>query len=171
MKTIVVERAMKGDKKALESILKEQYQQLYKTAFLYVRQESDALDIVQDAVVKIIKKIHTLDYPEYFSTWAVRIVIFTALDHLKRNNLTFQEMEEDHVLEPDTELSHAEQLDIYEGIRRLPQHLQEITILHYFLGKKLTEISEVSGEPLGTVKYKIFEARKKLKQYLEEEEE
>lgn len=85
MKNVLVEKAIAGSREALEVLLKEHYQQLYKTAFLYVKNEADALDIVQDAVIKIMKKIDTLQFPEYFTTWAVRVVIFTSLDHLKKN--------------------------------------------------------------------------------------
>lgn len=171
MRKAVVEKAINGDAKSLETLLKKHYQQLYKTAFLYVKQESDALDIVQDAVIKIINNIRTLEYPEYFSTWAVRIVIFTSLDYLRKHKVFLDDIDESEALNWEEALSREAELDIHEGIRRLPQHLQEITILHYFFGKKLKEISEVSGEPLGTIKYKLYEARKMLKEYLEEEGE
>lgn len=166
MKNVLVEKAIAGSREALEVLLKEHYQQLYKTAFLYVKNEADALDIVQDAVIKIMKKIDTLQFPEYFTTWAVRVVIFTSLDHLKKTS--FMEEVDEQVCDPEKGLSKDEQLDIYEGIRRLPQHLQEVTILHYFYGRKVKEISAVLDEPLGTTKYKLHEARAKLKGYLEE---
>lgn len=166
MKQSLVESAIRGDKQALEKLLKENYQQLYKTAFLYVKQEVDALDIVQESVVKIMRRIQTLTYPEYFTTWCVRIVIYTALDYLKREN---QLVDYSETLSSEVGLSREEELDIYEAIRRLPQHLQEITILHYFYGKKLRELSAVLDEPLGTIKYKLHEARRLLKDYLEED--
>ncbi|MBP1047826.1 sigma-70 family RNA polymerase sigma factor [Enterococcus sp. BWM-S5] len=170
MKNVLVEKAIDGSRDALEVLLKEHYQQLYKTAFLYVKNESDALDIVQDAVIKIMNKINTLQFPEYFTTWAVRVVIFTSLDHLKKNAAYMEEMDE-QICDPEKGLSNEEHLDIYEGIRKLPQHLQEVTILHYFYGKKVKEISAVLNEPLGTIKYKLHEARTKLKGYLEEGEQ
>ncbi|MBL1228662.1 sigma-70 family RNA polymerase sigma factor [Enterococcus sp. BWB1-3] len=169
MKKVSVEEAVNGSQEALELLLKEHYQQLYKTAFLYVKNEPDALDIVQDAVIKIINKISCLQFPEYFTTWAVRIVIYTALDHLKKNKAYTDEVDE-QIADPEKNLSKEEQLDIYDGIRRLPQHLQEVTILHYFYGRKLKEISLVLNEPLGTTKYKLHEARMQLKKYLEEGE-
>ncbi|MDH6365649.1 DNA-directed RNA polymerase specialized sigma24 family protein [Enterococcus sp. PF1-24] len=46
-----------------------------------MKNQADALDIVQDSVVKIINKIDSLQFPEYFTTWDVRIIIFTALDY------------------------------------------------------------------------------------------
>ncbi|MHC5226885.1 sigma-70 family RNA polymerase sigma factor [Enterococcus sp. LJL99] len=160
--------AIAGDKIALEQLLKQNYQQLYKTAYLYTKNETDALDIVQEAMIKIINKIDQLKYPEYFTTWSVRIVIFTSLDFIKKNQTTTFGWDEPMV-EAEEVLSQEEKLDIYDAIKRLPKHLQEITILHYFYGKKVKEISLVMEEPLGTTKYKLYEARKKIKNYLEEE--
>ncbi|MHC5217484.1 sigma-70 family RNA polymerase sigma factor [Enterococcus sp. LJL128] len=169
MEKELVEKAVAGDSKALEQLLKGHYQQLYKTAFLYVKNEADALDIVQDSVIKIIRKISTLQFPEYFTTWAVRIVIFTSLDYLKCAKGYLQGIEEEQLL-PEQRLSKEDHLDIHAGIKKLPQHLQEVTILHYFYGKKIREISNVLDEPAGTIKYKLHEARSILRMYLEEGE-
>lgn len=160
--------ATTGDKIALEQLLKQNYDQLYKTAYLYTKNETDALDIVQEAMIKIINKINQLKYPEYFTTWSVRIVIFTSLDFIRKKQTTFSLLEES-TAELEEVLSQEEKLDIYDAIKRLPKHLQEITILHYFCGKKIKEISTVMEEPLGTTKYKLHEARKKIKNYLEGE--
>lgn len=168
MKKTLILQAIAGDRLSLEQLLADSYPQLYKTAFIYVKNEADALDIVQEAVIKILNKIPTLKQPEYFTTWMIRIVIWTALDFLKRRrpHSDLEAVQEAAINEP---LSAEDHLDIYTAIQLLPQHLQEITILHYFYGKKLKEISLVFNEPLGTVKYKLREARILLKDYLEED--
>ncbi len=168
MKEMLVKQAVAGKRSALEKLLAEIYPQLYKTAFLYVKNEPDALDIVQEAVIKIITKITTLEHPEYFTTWAIRVVIRTAMDFLrKKTTVSLANIPEESSTSP---LALEDALDIYQAIARLPQHLQEITILHYFYGKKLPEISLVFDEPLGTVKYKLHEARLLLRDYLEEDD-
>lgn len=165
-KTTAVQAAINGDRQALELLLKEMYQQLYKTAFLYVKNEADALDIVQDSIIKMMTQIDSLSQPDYFTTWAVRIVIHTSLDFLRR---TSRRESTEIIQERDMKesLSEASRLDIYEGISRLPEDLQEITILHYFHGCKLKEISLITDEPIGTTKYKLHQARGLLRDYLE----
>lgn len=169
MKEALVLQAISGDSASLEQLLKEIYPQLYKTAFLYVKNEADALDIVQESVIKIIRKIHSLKESQYFSTWAIRIVIWTALDFL-RSTKTMGELTQVEKNSIGSPLSADDHLDIYAALRLLPQHLQEITILHYFYGKKLGDISAVFNEPLGTVKYKLHQARILLKEYLREDD-
>ena len=58
--------------------------QLYRTAFCYVKNEQDALDIVSDAVCKGLASLNSLREPAYFDTWITRIVINAALSHLRR---------------------------------------------------------------------------------------
>lgn len=156
-------QAVAGDRQAIETLIRANYSQLYKTAFLYVKNESDALDIIQDSFIKIIKQIHTLENPRYFTTWAVRIVIFTALDHLRKKQP--EELEAQYAT-PEKPLSAEERLDIQAALAKLPEHLREITILFYFQGLKIAEISSILQEPPGTIKYKLHEARRILKDYL-----
>lgn len=160
-----VTAAINGDRQAVEAVIKSHYSQLYKTAFLYVKNEADALDILQDSMVKIIQQIQQLRQPEYFTTWAVRIVIHSALDFLKKKRPEAWQ-EEMAYATPEQPLSHEERLDIYNGLGRLPEHLREITVLYYFHGQKVQEIADILDEPAGTVKYKLHEARKLLKDYL-----
>src|SRR5699024_8472649 len=107
-----VQKAQKGDQKALNRLLKLYYQQLYKTAYLYVRNEADALDIVQEAVIKVIHKIEQLRSTEFFSSWLIRIVIFTALDYLKRKDRHCFSLTEENI-ETNEQLSVDETLDLY----------------------------------------------------------
>lgn len=163
---IEVKAAIKGDRQALETLLKDHYQQLYKTAFLYVKNEADALDIVQDSVIKIMTKIDSLSQPAFFTTWAVRIVIHTSLDLLRRPSRQVLTEPLEHV-EARQGLSEDSRLDIYAGIAKLPEDLQEVTVLHYFHGRKVREISLITEEPVGTTKYKLHQARGLLRDYLE----
>lgn len=160
-----VARAIQGDQESLEILLSQTYPTLYRTAFLYVKNEADALDIVQDTFEKIIQNIHTLEEIKYFQTWAIRITIYQSLDFLKRAHRTNTELKEEYP--QNYEFSIDDKLDIYQAIEKLPIDLQEITILHYFNGKKLQEISLISGEPLGTIKYKLHRIRQLLRNYLE----
>ena len=160
-----VEQAKKGNKEAMTTLLNSVYPALYKTAFIYVKNESDALDIVQDSIEKIIKQLTHLKDDRYFKTWATRIAIFTSLDFLKRANRKEIELpveiKEDHLVPLD------EKLDMYSAIKQLPEDLQEITLLFYFHDYKMTEISELMMIPIGTIKYKLHTIRKLLRAFLE----
>ena len=168
MKTAVA-KAQRGDRASLTQILQDVYPALYKTAFLYVKNEADALDIVQDVVIKVMTKLPQLKEEAYFETWAIRITIFTSLDFLKKAQRQEQELRTEEVAQLIASgQGLADNLDIYEAIKRLPTDLQELTILHYFHGKKISEISTLQNVPVGTVKSRLHRLRQLLKNYLTE---
>ncbi len=82
-----VVKAIKGDEEAFELLIKEEGDKLYKTAFLYVRNKDDALDVVQEAVTKAFISIHQLKKPELFSAWLMkRLFLLMTFPRLKTKN-------------------------------------------------------------------------------------
>ena len=63
----------------VERLLLENYETYYRLAYSYVRQEQDALDIVQESAYKAIRDCKTVRNPDYLATWVYRI----AVNHLK----------------------------------------------------------------------------------------
>ena len=80
----LVKKAMRGSPKAFGDLIEAQQEYLYRMAYLYVRQEADALDVVQESILKAYKSLKTLREPEYFRTWLTKIVINTAQDRRRR---------------------------------------------------------------------------------------
>ena len=60
-----------------EKLLLEHYDELYRLAYCYVKTETDALDIVQEAAYKAFKNCGKVREPAYLKTWICRIVINT----------------------------------------------------------------------------------------------
>ena len=65
-------------------IILDEYESLYRMAYTYVRNESDAMDIVQESAYKAITKCQTVK-PRYLKTWIYRITINTAIDLIRKN--------------------------------------------------------------------------------------
>ncbi len=65
-------------------MIQQYYERIYRTAYLYVHNEEDALDVVQEATYQAFTSIHSLKNPEYFSTWFTGIVIRCSGRVLKR---------------------------------------------------------------------------------------
>ena len=57
---------------------------LYKIAYVYMKNEEDALEVFQETVYKAFISIKNLTDEQYFSTWLTRILINTAFDQLKK---------------------------------------------------------------------------------------
>ena len=166
--TKLVKKAIKGNEEAFETLVREQHEKLYRTAFLYVRNKDDALDIVQEAVCKAYMSIGQLKQPEYFSTWLTKILIRTAYDLLKKKKK--------HVLngEDFLELVHDEQplktedrLDLVQAIAHLRIPYQTAIILFYYHDQSIQTIAETMDKPEGTIKTYLHRAKQELKNQLE----
>ena len=148
-----------------ERMLIDNYDKYYRLAYSYVKNEQDALDIVQESAYRVIKDLDKLKERDYLSTWIYRIVINTAIDTLrkrKRETVSFEDIEivhEDQYKEEDP----LEILDVLEDKDRA------LVILKYLEDWKLEEISEALDMNISTVKSRLYRALKKLKVILEPE--
>lgn len=62
----LIKKAIKGNAKAFEALILENQEQLYRTAYLYVGNREDSLDVVQETTYKAFKSIHQLKEPTFF---------------------------------------------------------------------------------------------------------
>lgn len=89
LKELKVKRAINGDEKAFIELIEKQREKLYRVAYAYVKNEEDALDIVQETVYKAYISIDTLRKPKYFNTWLTKILINISLATLKKIKILF----------------------------------------------------------------------------------
>ncbi|MCM1046554.1 MAG: sigma-70 family RNA polymerase sigma factor [Candidatus Gastranaerophilales bacterium] len=168
----LIRQAQKGKKDALETLFLTEKEYLYKMAFLYMKNKEDALDLVQECILQCILNLKKLKKPEYFRTWATRILINCARSEWKkRGRYTVTEDAELWEKEelPKEEVSREEKLDLYEAIDKLSFPYRAIIIQYYFAGSKLNEVAELLNMPLGTVKAYHARAKCRLKEILEGE--
>ncbi|BCB04229.1 DNA-directed RNA polymerase sigma-70 factor [Bacillus sp. KH172YL63] len=161
-----VRRAKKGDDKAFQELIEEEKNKLYRMAYIYVKNEDDALDIVQDTIYKAFISIKKLKEPRYFSTWLTRILIHSALDYMKKKNkvVPFEDMGDF----PNSQHIRVEdELDLGEAIERLDPHYKTAIILRYYHDLPIKEIAALLKCPQGTVKTRIHRAIQQLKTDLE----
>lgn len=161
-----VKKAIGGNQEVLLSLIKLEKEKLYRTAYSYVRNEADALDIFQKTVLIAIESIHQLREPKYFSTWLMRICINTSLGVLKEQKKVILMNEPNrNSFSLDTEKS-AEKLDLLDAIFKLDEKYKTILILRYYEDLTFQQIAELLDEPIGTVKSKGKRALAKIKHLL-----
>jgi RNA polymerase sigma-70 factor (ECF subfamily) len=153
---------------SFEELIKLEQEKLYRIAYSYMRNEQDALDVVQDAIVNGYKAFHKLSKPEYFSTWMTRILINAAINELrKRKKVTLMEWEKyEPVAKESFESVHR--LDLGEVLERLKPEQRSLLIMRFYYGYSLKEIAEILGKPEGTVKSQIHRTLAKVRGSLDE---
>ena len=164
----LVKKAVKGDPDAYGRLIAEHQEYLYKMAYLYVRNEDTALDVVGSTMLSAYQSIHTLKEPQYFKTWITRILIRAAQSEQKK--IVFYS-DLDHVKVPEryTGVSLEEKCDLNSAIEQLSEKYRTVIYLKYFSEFTIKEIAFVMNAPEGSVKAYLSRAREELKQILKED--
>ena len=139
---------------------------LYRTAYLYLGSEADALEAVDEAVYQALRALKKLRQPEFFDTWITRILLNECHKELRRR----KQLAPEEAL-PETAGSDAyDGLPLKEAVRRLPEDLRAVIILRFFVGLSQAETAAALEVPQGTVATRQRRALQLLRLELGEEE-
>lgn len=173
----LITRAIANDRNAVIQLIKEEQNNIYTTLYYLKKDENELLDIMQDVLIKLCRKISQLKNPQYFKTWLNQIILNSYYDYLRKNkkkiaalNLTKDEdgnMPDiaDFDSNPQEKMLNNE-LDfiIKHSIQNLPMHYKIPITLREIQGLSYDEISNITNTTIGTVKSRIARARNIIKE-------
>jgi RNA polymerase sigma-70 factor, ECF subfamily len=182
---VIIRRAQCGDTWALAQMLGAARPRIVALALRMVRDPDEAEDVVQDALTKLWRNLHKYEARSAFSTWLHRIVVNTALDHLRarRNGVVVtrarttgqadavdRETDEPQKIDdttPEELLARAELGHLVRGAmdELSPAH-REILIWRELDGESYQDIARLARCPVGTVMSRLHHARHKLAESL-----
>lgn len=135
----------------------------------YATDSMEAEDMMQDAFVKVYKYIGQFKFEGAFEGWIRRIVVNTAIRHLEKKKIRFQEIEENVADTPKIDASVYTQLgqaDLMRLINQLPDGYRMVFNLHAIEGYSHEEIAEMLHIQAGTSRSQLVKARKMLQQQI-----
>ena len=177
----VIRKVLNGDTNAYEALVREYEKSVYNLALRMTGNSEDAYDMSQEAFIKAYNSLTTFRGDSKFSVWLYRIVSNVCLDYLRSRsrkptvslsteNEDGEEVELDIADEEQTPEKLLERGLTRDAVRRgllsLPDDHRQILLLREIEGLSYDEISETLGLEVGTVKSRIFRARKKLCAFL-----
>ncbi|MHB1293797.1 MAG: RNA polymerase sigma factor [Anaerolineae bacterium] len=151
----------------MATYLQAEQDKIYRLAYSYTRNEQDALDVVQNAMIKALAA-RNLREPRYLKTWVYRVVVNAAIDYLRERNRLVLSDDWPDVEEADPPPEEAD-CDVHEALDRLPADLKALVILRYFQELSLQEVADVLGMNLNTVKTKLYRALRLLRVEVEDD--
>ena len=142
----------------------------FRIAYSVLRHRQDAEDVAQEAFAKAYRSFHQLRDRDRFRAWLARMTFRLAIDRQRMNRRrAAREQVVDDLPEPTAEQSaEAEERSahLWRAIDALPEKLRVVTVLAAIEGHDLAEVSRLLELPLGTVKWRLFAARKELQEKL-----
>jgi RNA polymerase sigma-70 factor (ECF subfamily) len=181
----LIEQSRKGNVDAFEELIRDYKKSAYNIALRVLRNKEDAEDISQEALIKVFKNIQFFNMQSTFKVWMYRIVVNTCLDFKRKKTVdTFSIDEkidldngdevfrqiEDKTNDPDSlvDKNYDSQM-VNEAVNNLEDEFKTIIILRDIQGFSYSEISEILSCNIGTVKSRLYRARKSLKEIIEKE--
>jgi RNA polymerase sigma-70 factor (ECF subfamily) len=175
-----MQRLACGDGAALEPLVERHQGRLFRIALAYLRDEAEALDVVQETFMKAFTHAGTLRADAPVTPWLTRIAINAAVDRYRRGRrrrLSEEPLEQDGRERPiPDETPSAERRvqgrelseRIGTAIRCLPERERAVFVLRHHEEMSLAEIGETLGLRIGTVKSTLHRAIHHMRERLAE---
>lgn len=167
---MLVAAAQRGERDALEALLRRHADRMLTVCRRITCNEADAADALQEAMVAVVRGIGRFDGRAAFGTWAHRVAANAALDEVRRRNR--RAVPDDGLHTDDTDHVHAAprdpdtRLDVEDALRTLPVDFRAAVVLRDLCGLDYAEIGELLGVPGGTVRSRIARGRAALVPHL-----
>jgi len=168
---LLVLRSQEGDLRAFEELVARWQKRIWRHAYHLIGQEDAAWDVVQDTWVGIIRGISKLKDVASFPRWAFRIATNKCADWIRREQKRRQGSRA-FAKEQQPSGEHAlRRNEAYQNLRAavelLPRDHRALLSLRHVEGFSTAEMAEVLGIPEGTVKSRLHNARKQLRELME----
>jgi RNA polymerase sigma-70 factor, ECF subfamily len=172
---LLVLRCQQGDAEAFEALIGRWQRRLWQHAWRLTGDDSAAWDALQEAWIGISRGINRLADAAAFPAWAYQIVSNKCRDSVRREQRqreateTYaQRMQRE---EQDSAAARQQHNSLKEALEQLSGPDRAILSLRYEELFDTAEIACILGIPEGTVKSRLFNARQRLRKYLEKNDE
>ena len=158
---ILVMDCQSGKVKALEILVSRWQKRLWRYAYNLTWDTEAAWDITQESWLGIIKGLRKLHDPADFKAWAYRITTNKSIDWIKKDkavkHISIEEVQGHQYRE-------KKDIGVKELLEKLDIRKRAVLSLYYFEQLNISEISVALKIPAGTVKSRLHNARKELKE-------
>lgn len=161
----LIHKAIHKDDDAFLKLMHIYKLDLYKTALLYLKNEGEALEAIQEVTYRAYKNIHKLRQPRFFKTWLLRIMINYCNDQFRWKK---RFIANDEIIENQPTLENYAVFEIKDAMEQLDLRSREILTLKYFHDLKIKEIAIAMDRPEGTIKTWLHKALRSLREKLAE---
>jgi RNA polymerase sigma-70 factor (ECF subfamily) len=181
----LVSRYRDGEQRAFELLVKRYQRKVYSLAWGIVHNPEDAMDVTQEAFVKVHRYLDKFQGSASFYTWLYRIVVNLCIDHLRRAGRAYSVEYDDAIdrsqgvlsamdivpsrqgTDPRQALGDKETLThISEGLAQMSPNHRAVIVMRELEGLSYKEMAEIMECSKGTIMSRLFHARKRLQAYL-----
>jgi RNA polymerase sigma-70 factor (ECF subfamily) len=181
----LVRRCQAGDEAAFTRLVQRYQRKVFTVALGMVKNPDDAMDVAQEAFIKVHRYIPHFQGTSSFYTWLYRIVVNLCIDHLRRGKrhvtLDFDEkigqaensVDAGVLLSSDINVSPSRYLGrkelashIFEAVQQLPPYHRAVILMREVEGMSYSDMAKAMKVSKGTIMSRLHHARQKLQRML-----
>ncbi len=176
----LIEKFNNKNKEAFEELIQRYQHKVYNTTFRMLGNHEDALDMAQEAFIRVYKSLANFKQNSSFSTWLFRITTNICRDELRKRQRKLKTLsisggeEKNKIILEDDEKNNPEKISmsqelsitIQEKVNQLPTEQKMVFVLREFQDLSYQEIADILDISIGTVKSRLSRARKALREDL-----
>lgn len=177
----LVRRGQAGDARAVELLVRRYQNYVYRLCYLVMRNEPDAEDMAQEALIRACQALPRYEIREgiSFEAWLYRIAVNCCRSRMRRkwsqalpwSSINHEEADVSQE-RPERRLIEEEQRnEVLRAINSLSDRHRMVVILRYYVDLTNEEIATVLNIPSGTVRSRLHTARQRLKVLLADQRE
>ena len=171
-----VPQARAGEPAAWDILFRRYQLPLYVYVFELVHDEQSSLDIVQETFLNATRHLASLREDQKFGSWLFGIAHQKCLQRWRKQSRERNALEELAALPPpgfeddpgELLLRQEREAELMELLNQLPLPQRSVLLLHFVEDFSLEEIAGITGAELGTVKSRMFYAKKALRKLWKE---
>lgn len=147
-----------GTDEYIQGVLEKYSDKLIKLAFTYVKNISDAEDIVQEVYIRLLRKATAFETDEHEKAWLLRVTINQCKNHLKSGWIRFKTP-----LQEDLSYLPSEDSSLLQAVFSLPEKYRSVVHLYYYESYSIDEIAALLHKKPATVGTWLSRGRNLLK--------
>jgi RNA polymerase sigma-70 factor (ECF subfamily) len=174
---VLVEMVKSGSEIAFNELVKRYMKKAHSIAYQFVGNSQDAKDLSQDVFIKIYQSISSFKEGYKFFSWFYRILLNHCINFKKRKHILddIDELKGHNILKSSDETFLDDEINLMElkeivhnAISKLPLRQRKVVILCEIEGFSQNDASKILNISEGTVRSRLFYAKKRLKKYLKD---
>jgi len=175
----LLEKAKDGDISSFEQLILGYEKLIYNVCYRIMSNPDDAKDISQEVLIKIYRNIDKCKDIKSFKSWVYAIINNACIDEIRKRKGKYTDSLDDSIdseegsidkqipssdLTPEQVMVRTETVDeVQTAISKLPEKYRILIVLRDIQGLSYDDISNITSDPLGTIKSRLSRARKSLK--------
>lgn len=183
----LVDAAKAGDRRAFQELYQRYERKVYSVAYGFLRNQEDALDVLQEAFIKVHRYLPNFEGQSSFYTWLYRIVANLCIDHLRRSGRK-RDVEFDDRLrheeaaaapgelspisslgDPAQAVKNKEILSAVEhALDELSDKHRSVIVMRELQGMSYADMAKAMNCSKGTIMSRLFHARRNMQKLLKE---